>query len=92
MYKNQCIVWYSFKDDNRNLSVKKSSGNMLTHALLSLQFFIHGFIQMHFVFFEFFCFSFMSKKHIKISTSSCMVSSAISDKFPSPLDEENVAP
>ena len=63
MYKNKCMIYYFFKDNGRNFSVNRSSGNMLTHALLSFQFFTYGFIQIRFGLFDFFCFCVMSKKY-----------------------------
>ena len=45
------------------IKVNRSSGNMLTHALLSFHFFIHGFMQICFNLFKVFCFCFMSKKY-----------------------------
>ena len=39
---------------------------MLAHALLSLLFFEHGFIQIGFAIFEFLCFCFMSNKYLLI--------------------------
>ena len=65
--KNQCItnsmMLHSFGDNARILSVNWSSENMLSHALLSSLFFSHGFIQIRFGLFEFFCFYFKSNNY-----------------------------
>ena len=45
------------------MSVNRSSENMLSHALLSSLFFSHGFIQIRFGLFDFYCFCFMSNKY-----------------------------
>ena len=50
----------------RNLSINRSSANISIHALLSLLFFNHGFIQIRFGlldFFSFFCYCFMGNKN-----------------------------
>ena len=70
---NQCIktnvwsiVWLAFiqfiRRCCRNLPVKRTSENMLTQALLLFLFIGHGFIQIRFGLFDFFC-CFMSSKY-----------------------------
>ena len=53
MYKSQCMI-------------NESSKNMLAHALLPLLVFEHGFTQIRFSIFDFFCFCFMIDKYFLI--------------------------
>ena len=67
MYNVWSIVWscIPFKI-MPELVVNRSSKIMLTHALLSLLVFNHGFIQIRFSIFEIFCFCFMISKYYLI--------------------------
>ena len=55
------MMLHSFQD-NAGIRYNKSFKKMLAHPLLVLLVFEHGFIQIRFGIFEFFCFCFMSNK------------------------------
>ena len=61
MYKDQCMMQHSF-EDIAGICHLTNSGKMLTHALLSFLFFIHGFIQICFDLFKFFLFLFYEQE------------------------------
>ena len=59
------MMLHSFQD-NAGISFNGSSKNMLVHALLSLLVSKHGFIQILFGIFKFFCFCFISTRYFLI--------------------------